>query len=254
VTSQGQLSKVSNLIEHLSRFIDSLGVVIARLVVLSVLCLFSSLPVLIAVYLSVTYWPALNSILAAYLCYAFLVFSAIAFLHRFRSVIALGTGNDFLTWCAFGLIITVAPLLILFALIARGDTEHTYFLTRKHYLNDQNVFTMLCYLMSIISFVLAIYLVGIQPASKNIYFEQNPGQLRDAILFTLDIAIRGLFFDLFDHFNIHVSNVYQTSDLFGKSLTYVLRLSSLVLAIGLIMEMTSATRERLRKLDEGSSN
>jgi hypothetical protein len=248
--------KKQSVVLAISLFIDSFGLVIARLVVVTIVCLFGSAPAFVGTAIVTTYFPVWNIWASAYCFYSFAILLLFALFLRTgalgRARLGLKEGfTNLLTYISlFILVATASPFVILLSMLIRKDTGRSFMLAPRHYMNEKNVKTLIFYIDAVLAFGLGVYLLSLTP-QRELFFEagHEPKGLSDAILYTLDVVIRGFMFDFLEHFNVHISNVEHSSNLLSKIISYSLRLASTVLAIALVLEMITATKEKLESLD-----
>jgi hypothetical protein len=130
------------------------------------------------------------------------------------------------------------------------------FFSRKNYLLKIEFDMLLLYFSSIATFVLGVYTTQFNPDLSLYLFDGTPPKnISASIAYTFDIAMRGLFFDFFEHFRINISSIELPNSNVGRVLTYVLRFSSSAFAISIVIELVKATKQRLDKLeDEGGGS
>lgn len=245
-------------ITAISAVIDSLGLVIARLLVVTLVCLFGSIPAFLIAFLISTYAPNVAGFFSVYYFVSFYLLLFVACDRRMKGPLtkfAKTHKKDVPIRPVEAVVaLPILPFILLLVFLIKGQTRSMF--TERHYLNEENIKSLVMFIDAVFAFALGVYLLAKDPQIGVKFFDSGyyPNQFIDALSYTIDVAIRGFFFDFFEHFNLHVSNVHQSSNLIGKIVSYTLRLASSVLAISLFLEMVSVTREKLRRLDQSESH
>jgi hypothetical protein len=240
--------------ETVLAFIDALGVVIARLIVVIVISTIGILPYALVVMLagdslsSKFFWFSVIGFLSINVL-LYLEYYLFAFKNFRHSSEVVQFFNELLVLGKLIFTIIAIPGVLMYV----GVIFPQLFISGKSYVRQMSFDILGLYFCSLCSFVAAIYALSSNAELSAWMFDgTSPKTLKDAVLFGLEIATRGFFFDLFEHFHIHISPFQQSADVWGRILTFLLRLSSAALAISLVYELIKATKVRLEKLDMDS--
>jgi hypothetical protein len=240
---------MANLTDTILAFIDALGVVVARLFVVSLISMLG-----IAPYALLFFWFGTEKFAFYFgvlaIC-GFLGGTLYCFVTYFAALQGKDTSWELVDKFPAPLQVALVLSIIPAALMSFGTIVPYLTLPKDNYLRQIRFDLLTAYIGSVCSFTAAIYSMSLNDDLAKIIFSSiGPKNLSDSVLFSLEIISRGFFFDLLEHFRIHISHLAQSDNFWGLFLTYALRFSSSALAISIVVELIKSTKERLSYLDD----
>ena len=246
-----------NLAETVLAFLDAIGVVLVRLVVTCIVSIFGMLPLIVLIWmLGLTKWPLAFAILGLL---GYISLSTLLFIDYVYAINGKKKAPEVSEAIVALPLLPKATIFFLslpaMLMFGPGWSLINKFIPPESYLRNIEFDMLLVYFASAGAFAFGVYFTLLDAYLSETFFNSNPSSngvpyLRDTILFTLDIMLRGLFFDVLEHFHINISTIKQSSNLMGLFITFILRLSSVALAFSLVIELVRETKRRLDKLQK----
>jgi hypothetical protein len=236
-------------------FLDALGVVAVRLVVVFCISVVAIIPYAIAFIIVTSTTGRFYLGIIAFV--GFVAMTAVLFIDYVYALRGVGYVQEIAPiirtspWYVRALALTCSVCAL--PVVAGGLIFHLV-LSERIYLRQLKFDSLLAYFSSVCSFVAGVYAMAFSAKLASVMFDAGgPRSLIDTVLFSLEIITRGFFFDFLEHFRVHVSSFQQSNGYLGLALTYLLRLSSAGFAVSIIFELVKTTKARLEKFEQAES-